>query len=64
MRLVIRERSEPLSDKLGGEICIATRACMYLSIIESERSEHTVVLSLRLYNYSVTKILLKREGWV
>ena len=29
---VIGERSEPLSDKLGGEICIATRAlvCIYL----------------------------------
>ena len=32
---VIGERSETLSDKLGGEICIATRAlvCIYLSII-------------------------------
>ena len=30
--LVIGERSEPLSDKLGGEICIATRAlvCIYI----------------------------------
>ena len=29
---MIGERSEPLSDKLGGEICIATRAlvCIYL----------------------------------
>ena len=29
---VIGERSKPLSDKLGGEICIATRAlvCIYL----------------------------------
>ena len=31
--MVIGERSEPPSDKLGGEICIAARACMYLSII-------------------------------
>ena len=31
---VIGERSEPLSDKLGGEICIATCAlvCIYLYI--------------------------------
>ena len=30
--IFIGERSEPLSDKLGGEICIATRAlvCIYL----------------------------------
>ena len=30
--LIIGKRSEPLSDKLGGEICIATRAlvCIYL----------------------------------
>ena len=30
-RLMIGERSEPLSDKLGGEICFATRAlvCIY-----------------------------------
>ena len=29
--VLIGERSEPLSDKLGGEICIATRAlvCIY-----------------------------------
>ena len=29
---IIGERSEPLSDKLGGEICIATRAlvCIYI----------------------------------
>ena len=29
---LVGERSEPLSDKLGGEICIATRAlvCIYL----------------------------------
>ena len=29
---LIGERSEPLSDKLGGEICIATRAlvCIYI----------------------------------
>ena len=33
--LVIGERSEPLSDKLGGEICIATHAlvCIYLLYI-------------------------------
>ena len=31
---LIGERSEPLSDKLGGEICIATRAlvCIYIYI--------------------------------
>ena len=31
---LIGERSEPPSDKLGGEICIATRAlvCIYLYI--------------------------------
>ena len=31
---IIGERSEPPSDKLDGEICIATRAlvCIYLSI--------------------------------
>ena len=30
--VLVGERSEPLSDKLGGEICIATRAlvCIYL----------------------------------
>ena len=30
--LLIGERSEPLSGKLGGEICIATRAlvCIYI----------------------------------
>ena len=29
---IIGERSEPLSDKLGGEICIATRTlvCIYI----------------------------------
>ena len=29
---IVGERSEPLSDKLGGEICIATRAlvCIYI----------------------------------
>ena len=33
MLSIIGERSEPLSDKLGGEICIATRAlvCIYIS---------------------------------
>ena len=32
--IIIGERSEPPSDKLGGEICIATRAlvCIYLYI--------------------------------
>ena len=32
MGKLIGERSEPLSDKLGGEICIATRAlvCIYI----------------------------------
>ena len=31
---LVGERSEPLSDKLGGEICIATRAlvCIYIYI--------------------------------
>ena len=30
--MTIGERSDPLSDKLGGEICIATRAlvCIYI----------------------------------
>ena len=30
VRTIIGERSEPLSDKLGGEICIATRALVYI----------------------------------
>ena len=33
MRGLIGERSEPLSDKLGGEISIAARACMYLYLL-------------------------------
>ena len=33
MVTIIGERSEPLSDKLGGEICIATLAlvCIYIN---------------------------------
>ena len=32
---LIGERSDPLSDKLGGKICIAKRAlvCIYLSLV-------------------------------
>ena len=37
-RLLIGERSEPPSDKLGGEICIATRAlvCIYLICVQPD----------------------------
>ena len=37
--IIIGERSEPLSDKLGGEICIATRAlvCIYICVRPDDR---------------------------
>ena len=36
--MIIGERSEPLSDKLGGEICIATRAlvCIYIICVRPD----------------------------
>ena len=65
--MLFSERNEPPSDKLGGEIFISSRTLVCLSLLlrvseRSERSEHTVVLSLRflyIYIYSVTKILRK-----
>ena len=48
LQKIIGERSEPPSDKLGGEICIATRAlvCIYLSIYICVRPDDRTVPTL------------------
>ena len=44
---VIGERSEPLSDQLGGEICIATRAlvCIYICVRPDDRTVLTLYVA-------------------
>ena len=49
--IIVGERSEPLSDKLGGEICIATRAlvCIYIICVRPDyrvRPDDRTVLTL------------------
>ena len=44
---MIGERSEPLSDKLGGEICIATSAlvCIYICVRPDDRTVPTLYVA-------------------
>ena len=58
---LIGERSEPPSDKLGGEICIATRAlvCIYLYII-GERAKRAKRYSASEASHSLWCSMINR----